>query len=87
MADVMMFAVAAIGMALHWFKRWAAGQTDTGFWRYFFVVETKRSLAALATMVIAVATFLSTFDGHLSTSAFYTALLTGYASDSAANSG
>lgn len=87
MVDVLLFLVGAAGMALHWLKRWSVGQTEAGFWHYYFVNETRRSLGAVATMLVAVATFVSTWDGELTKGVLYTVLLSGYAADSAVNEG
>lgn len=82
---VTIWLVGVAGMAAHWAKRWARGQSDATFVEYFVIREPRKSVAAAAAMAAAVATFLATWDGQLTGQALATVFLAGYAADSAAN--
>jgi hypothetical protein len=87
MTVLMLWLIGLAGMAAHWVKRWARGQTATSFREYFFVVDRNHSVAAVITMTVSVATFLSAWDGVWTMQSAALVFLAGYASDSAANQG
>lgn len=84
MSFIYLILIGLVGLAVHWLKKWARGQTKSGFLVYMRA-HKKHSIASVCTVIGSVAAYAALGDIALSIQSAGQALTIGYMVDSAVN--